>query len=95
MVLPTLEYSQAIDNDNRSNIINITNPIEEKITIMHGNGNIVGETTDKCCVFNTYNVYALTIDVSNKYQQLYFNGELLLEGNYTSDWSENAMLLYI
>ena len=41
-----------------------------------------------------YNVYALTIDVSNKHQQLYFNGELILEGNYVSDWSENAMLLY-
>ena len=72
------------------------NVIEGKIGISHGNGNanIVDETADKCNIFNTYNVYALTVDVSNKYQQLYFNGELLLEGNYTSDWSENAMLLY-
>lgn len=66
------------------------------IDISHGNGvsNIVGSTTDKCNILYSYNVYALTIDVSNKYQQLYFNGKLILEGNYTSDWSENAMLLY-
>ena len=69
---------------------------EGVITIRHGNGNanIVDETTNKCSVLNTYNVYALTVDVNNKHQQLYFNGELILEGNYTSDWSENAMLLY-
>ena len=78
------------------NTISATGATEEKITIMHGNGNtnIVGETADKCCLLNTYNVYALTVDVDNKHQQLYFNGELILEGNYTSDWSENAMLLY-
>ena len=66
------------------------------ITIFHGNGtgNTIGTVTDKCNILNCYNVYALTIDVSNKHQQLYFNGELVLEGNYVSDWSENAMLLY-
>ena len=69
---------------------------EGSITISHGNGagNTVGTVTDKCNILNCYNVYALTIDVSNKHQQLYFNGELVLEGNYVSDWSENAMLLY-
>ena len=69
---------------------------EGTITISHGNGvsNTIGTVTDKCDILNCYNVYALTIDVSNKHQQLYFNGELILEGNYTSDWSENAMLLY-
>ena len=69
---------------------------EGTITISHGNGagNTVGTVTDKCNILNCYNVYALTIDVSNKHQQLYFNGELILEGNYVSDWSENAMLLY-
>ena len=69
---------------------------EGTITISHGNGasNTIGTVTDKCNILNCYNVYALTIDVSNKHQQLYFNGELILEGNYVSDWSENAMLLY-
>ena len=69
---------------------------EGNITISHGNGasNTVGTVTDKCNILYCYNVYALTIDVSNKHQQLYFNGELILEGNYVSDWSENAMLLY-
>ena len=69
---------------------------EGEISISHGNGpsNTIGTVTDKCNILNCYNVYALTIDVSNKHQQLYFNGELVLEGNYVSDWSENAMLLY-
>lgn len=54
----------------------------------------VGTTTDINSIYNTYNVYALSIDVSTKHQKLYFNGELILEGDYTSDWSENAMILY-
>ena len=75
---------------------NTINASEGNITAMHGNGvtNTIGSVEDKCSVLNTYNVYALTVDVDNKHQQLYFNGELILEGNYTSDWSENAMLLY-
>ena len=75
---------------------NIINASEGNITAMHGNGatNTIGSVEDKCSVLYTYNVYALTVDVDNKHQQLYFNGKLMLEGNYTSDWSENAMLLY-
>ena len=75
---------------------NTINASEGNITAMHGNGatNTIGSVEDKCSVLYTYNVYALTVDVDNKHQQLYFNGKLMLEGNYTSYWSENAMLLY-
>ena len=72
------------------NILNVDGKI---LKIMKGS-QVVNTTTDICSIYNTYNVYALSIDVSTKHQKLYFNGELILEGNYTSDWSENAMILY-
>ena len=72
---------------------NILNVNGKNLRIMKGS-QIVNTTTDICSIYNTYNVYALSINVSTKQQKLYFNGELILEGNYTSDWSENAMILY-